>query len=187
MIKKAIILFVIFVTGSTFSFCQEHNTVLNAPDTWISEIIPFPIGFAREIDFTGFEDLRFAPGWNDSTSSEFWTYTFVWYIDNYGPMTEEKLTEVFNLYYDGLMGVTDPKLNLKKTISVFSKTGKGFTGEMQVYDHFFTKKYMTLNIIITESFCPADNIQIILCDISPKPLEHPVWEIFKQVKVKGCS
>ena len=98
-------MFVLFTVSSTICFCQEKETVLTAPENWQSEIIPFPMGFALDIDFIGFEDLRFAPGWNDAGSEEFWTYSFVWYIETYGAMTESKLTESFNSYYDGLMGV----------------------------------------------------------------------------------
>jgi len=51
--------------------------VLSAPENWKSELIPFPRSFAPSIDFIGFEDLRFSPGWSDSTSQEFWAYTFI--------------------------------------------------------------------------------------------------------------
>ena len=58
--------------GSLISFGQENESVLSAPDNWLSEIIPFPLGFAQQIEFVGFEDLRFSPEWSDSTSQQFW-------------------------------------------------------------------------------------------------------------------
>lgn len=167
------------------------ETILSAPDNWQSEIIPFPLGFAPAIDFVGFEDLRFSPGWSDSTSQEFWAYSFVWYIEKDSAMTERKLTESFNSYYDGLMGVdlnnqpdTTTSNQLDKTLSLFIKTNEGFLGKMNVYDAFFTKDYITLNIKVKESFCPKMNKQIILCDISPKAFGHEVWRIFDVVKLK---
>lgn len=106
-------------------------------------------------------------------------------------MTESKLTESFNSYYDGLMGVDinnyddTTKLNqLDKTICLFVKTNKGFTGKMRVDDRFFTKDYITLNIKVRESFCPKTNKQIIFCDISPKAFDHEVWGIFDDVELK---
>jgi hypothetical protein len=190
MHKKSILIIVLLLTLSVISFGQEAETVLSAPESWQREIILFPLGFAQEIDFVGFEDLRFAPSWSDSTNQSFWTYMFVWYVERTSPMTETILTEYFNLYYDGLMGVnhnnkedTAKANQLDKTICLFIKTNEGFTGKMRTYDRFFTKDYITLNIKVEESFCLETNKQIIRCDISPKPFDHKIWEVFDDVKL----
>ena len=191
MHKKLVLVFFLFATCSVIIFGQEKETVLSAPDNWQSEIIPFPMGFAPTIDFVGFEDLRFAPGWSDSTSQELWTYMFVWYIEMDSAMTESKLTESFNSYYDGLMGIdfknqadTTNFNQLDKTLCLFVKTNEGFSGKMRVYDAFFGKDYMILNIKVKESFCPKTNKQIIVCEISPKAFDHETWAIFDDVKLK---
>lgn len=191
MHKKSALFLIIFTISSAFAFGQEKETVLNAPDNWQSEIITFPLGFAPSIHFDGFEDLRFSPGWSDSTNQNFWTYTFVWYIEKDSSMTESKLTEAFTSYYDGLMEVdlknqayTIKSNKLAGTLCLFIKTDEGFLGKMRVYDRFFTKGYMTLNILVKELFCPRTNKQIIFCDISPKAFDHEVWEIFDDVKLK---
>ncbi len=179
----------IFATHSIIN-AEEHETVLSAPDNWQSEILPFPLGFAQDIDLVGFEDLRFAPGWSDSTSQEFWAYMFVWHVEKNSAMTEEILTKYFNSYYDGLMNIDHNnkidslKTNqLDKTICLFVKTPDGFSGKMRVYDRFFTKDYLTLNIKVKESICPKTDKQIIWCDISPKNFSHEVWGIFDNVKL----
>ena len=187
LIQIVIIAIFIFTTHTNI-YAQEQETVLSSPDNWQSEILTFPLGFAQDIDLVGFEDLRFAPGWSDSTSQEFWAYMFVWYVEKNSAMTEQKLTEYFNSYYDGLMGINNrdtTKINqLDKTICLFIKTTEGFTGKMRVYDRFFTKDYIILNIKIKESFCDNTNKQIILCDITPKNFNHEVWNIFDDVKIK---
>lgn len=194
MKKTYITIALLLILIPFLGICQNHVdsilTVLEAPENWQSEIIPFPLGFAQDIDFVGFEDLRFSPGWPDSTSQNFWAYMFVWYIEMDSPMTENKLTESFNSYYDGLMGVdvnnadSTNSNQLDKTYCLFIKTNEGFTGKMRVYDRFFTKDYLTLNIRVKESFCPKTNKQIIYCEISPKDFDNSVWEIFKEVKLK---
>lgn len=191
MHKMSVLVLILFTISSTISFGQETQTVLSAPNNWKIEIIHFPMGFAPAIDFVGFEDLRFSPGWSDSTSQEFWTYCFVWYIEKDSPMTENMLTESFNSYYDGLMGTesknqadTTNSNQLDKTICLFVKTNEGFSGKMRVYDRFFSKDYMTLNIKVKESFCPKMNKQIVLCDISPQAFDHEVWGIFDDVRIK---
>lgn len=189
MFKSTILAIFLMLIICTSSLGQERETVLSAPVNWQSEIIPFPLGFAQEIDLVGFEDLRFAPKWSDSTNQNFWTYMFVWYVEIGSPMTETKLTDYFNLYYDGLMGIdhhnqmdTTKTNQLEKTLCLFIKTNEGFVGKMRTYDRFFTKDYITLNIKVTESFCLETNKQIIRCDISPKPFGHEVWGIFDEVK-----
>lgn len=116
---------------------------------------------------------------------------FVWYIEKDDALTESKLTTYFKSYYDGLMGVNlknkEGVINpnkLDKTICLFIKTNEGFTGKMRVYDKFFSKDYMILNIKVREPFCPKTNKQIILCEISQKIFDHKVWEIFNDVKLK---
>lgn len=191
MYRKTLLILFLFTISITTSFSQEQESVLTAPETWISEIIPFPMGFAPDIDFVGFEDLRFAPGWNKSGQDDFWAYSFVWYINTYGAMTETKLTETFNSYYDGLMGVethnkadTTKLDQLDKSLCLFIKTDEGFSGKIRVWDRFFTKDYLILNIKVKEYFCSETNKQIVLCDISPKPFDHQVWGIFEEVQLK---
>ena len=186
---STIVVILLFITSTEIQ-SQEQQSILNAPDNWQSELIPFPIGFAPSINLTGFEDLRFSPGWSDTSSSEFWTYMFVWYVEKDSALTEDKLTEYFNSYYDGLMGVDDHNQRdstqanqLDKTICQFVKTDIGYSGEMRVYDRFFTKDYMTLNIKVTHSICQQTDKQIIYCEISPKDFNHSVWNIFKDVNL----
>ena len=191
MNKKSVLVIILFTINSLLTYGQEKESILSTPDNWKSEIIPFPLGFAPSIDFVGFEDIRFSPGWSDSTSEEFWAYSFAWYIEKDSAMTESRLAEYFNSYYDGLMGVdvknpadSTNSNKLDKTLCLFVKTNEGFSGKMRVYDRFFTKDYLTLNIKVKESFCPKTNKQIILFAISPKSFDHEVWGIFDDVKLK---
>jgi hypothetical protein len=190
MSKKTVLILFIFTISCFTIFGQKNTSILSAPDNWRSEIIPFPMRFAPSIDFVGYEDIRFAPGWNDAKSEEFWTYSFVWYIEKYGTISESKLTETFSAYYDGLMRVVQKNkidttsLNkINKTICLFIKTNEGFSGKIRTYDAFFSKNYITLNIKIKEDVCPESNKQIIFCNISPKDFEHEVWKIFDDVKL----
>jgi len=73
---------------------------------------------------------------------------------------------------------------LDKSLSIFVKTNEGFTGKMRVYDAFFAKDYITLNIKVRESFCSNTNKQIVLFDLSPRDFSHGVWQIFDDVKLQ---
>jgi hypothetical protein len=104
-------------------------------------------------------------------------------------MTAPKLITTFENYYNGLMG-TDPHNQedstnaLDKAQIEIIKTDAGFKGYMRVYDRFFTKDYLTLNIKITEQFCPKNDKQVIFCKISPKDFNDRVWDAFNKVKSK---
>ena len=181
----------VFVSGLT-GFAQDETSVLTAPEGWRSEIIPFPLSFAPEIEFEGIEEIQFAPGWSDPESVEFWAYSFVWYIEKELPMTEQLLTESFNYYYDGLMTAVAenqkdsvPAPQFDDALCLFVKTENGFTGKMRVFDAFFLKDYITLNIKVRESFCLPTDKQIVIFDISPKSLDDELWRIFDNVNLNA--
>ncbi|MEL6304328.1 MAG: hypothetical protein AAGL29_07960 [Bacteroidota bacterium] len=189
MIQRIIPRLVFFLLFGVILHAQKPETVLNSPEGWRSEQISFPLSFAPDIDFTGFEDIRFAPGWSNMESEAFWTYHFVWYIDQNDPMTETSLTKIMEDYYDGLMLVVskseeNPEGNLpEKTLCLFMKTEKGFTGKARVYDAFFSKKTILLNFKVKEFFCDKTKKQVVAFDISPQPFEHSVWKQFDAVQL----
>ena len=192
MNMKTILIFLLLSIYISLAHGQKSKTILSAPDNWNSEIIPFPLGFAPEIDFVGFEDIRFAPGRSDSTSIEFWTYHFTWFIDKVGPMTEDLLSETLTTYYDGLMkaveGQSDDLVNdglRNKPVCLFIKTDEGITGKMKVKETFFTKDYITLNVKVKQSICQESNKLLISFDISPRGFDDKVWGLFESVQVTG--
>ena len=187
MSLKALLILLFTSTSTITTFAQEAQGVLSSPNDWKSELMVFPLGFAPSIDFTGIEDLRFRSSWSDSTSQEFWTYTFVWYIDNKFNCTETNLSEILNSYYDGLMGIDErnkeAEIKLDKTTSLIHKSKDAYSGEIRVYDAFFTKKYMTLNVKITNAICTQDNKQLIVFELSTQDFENAVWDYFNEIEL----
>lgn len=180
----------VLATCHALAFGQATEAVLRTPDDWNSEIISFPLGFAPEIDLVGCEDIRFAPGWSDPNSEQFWTYHFSWFVEKKGPLTEDWLTETIKLYYDGL---TETVLKEQsdavefnewdKTRCSFSETKEGFRGQIRVFDSFFTQDYIELHVQVREQICERINKQIISFDLSPRRFEDEVWEIFQKVEI----
>ncbi|MEL7120483.1 MAG: hypothetical protein AAFO07_13615 [Bacteroidota bacterium] len=187
--RRSIFFFLAFTFFSSFQvFGQKPETVLKSPDTWREEIIPFPLGFAPEIDLVGFEDIRFSKGWPDSTKQGFWTYSFVWYVDKTEALTETTLASYFEYYFDGLMQVVNKDdIKIDPTICLFIKTEDGFKGKIRTYDSFFTKDYIVLNLKVKQFNCGEEK-QIIRFELSPKAYDHPLWEKFKEVELKiNCN
>ncbi|MBA4168615.1 MAG: hypothetical protein H0X41_13905, partial [Chitinophagaceae bacterium] len=77
----------------TASYAMPH------PAGWGKEIFPIPIEFAPAIPYTGQEELRFAPGWGDSTSAEYWSYAYVWFINGQPDITQEGMEQNLQQYY----------------------------------------------------------------------------------------
>ncbi|MEO0472260.1 MAG: hypothetical protein AAF206_21730 [Bacteroidota bacterium] len=177
---RSIFLFLICFLAISFVSAQEKNeslSILKSPENWRSELIPFPLSFAPEIDFTGVEDIRFAKGWNDQESPEFWAYAFVWYLENDPQLSDSRLQELMKLYYYGIMGVDN-------TVALFLPSGDGhFIGRVQTHDRFFTKQPLLLNIRVETSYCTKQKRHLVLFQLSPQAFDHAVWESFQEVEI----
>lgn len=182
----------ILLSCSVFAFGQENeqSNFLEADSTWGKEIIQIPFWFAPDIDFTGYEDIRFAKGWSDINSAGFWTYAFAWDINLMTKPTATFFEDNFKLYFDGLMSVVneDSLLTIPKTVSSFqeNKRKKGistFTGTVEIYDAFTTKKMILLHVTIECSYCKKTKRFIPLCRFSPQDFVHKAWEMLNRVKL----
>lgn len=81
---KNSILVIVYILQSTVLFGQEKSNfnILETDSTWNQEVFQFPIPFVPEIKFDGFEDARFPKFWAKKDSADFWSYVFVWSINN---------------------------------------------------------------------------------------------------------
>lgn len=190
MSRKLLLTSLFIVLCLSIANAQNEKTVLSAPRSWEAEMIPFPLPFAPELDFSGVEDIRFAPGWSDSTSLDFWTYTFVWNVEMIGMMSTEKLDEIFSAYYNGLIPAvlqeneeTEYLEEVGEAVVEFEETEDGYQGAIEVFDSFFTKKRITLYIKVSEFFCIETERQLIRSDISLFFFAAPQWDEFEKVKI----
>ncbi len=166
---------------------QEFEKILEAPDDWGAEQIPFPLSFAPSIKFNGYEDIRFAPGWSQPDSPEFWTYKMVWQIDEDPQLTEAQLADLIQIYFDGLSravaqgGEIDPD-TLQKPVAVFIQDGDEFRGRLRIYDAFRTKEWISLNARVQKS--ERGDKHLVAFEMSPQPFNHEVWTELKRVRIQ---
>lgn len=189
IIKITIILFSIVVFGQQ----EPHKELFKTDSTWIKEIIDFPISFAPDINYEGFEDLRFPQGWSKENSPNFWSYVWAWEIVDKGPITEEALEKNIQRYFDGLLGLEFYNIDgkyVRNSNAVFVKTKDAqYVGKVKTFDTRYTKAPMTLNVLATSYICTEEKKRIILFRFSPKPYNHEVWNTLKTVKLisRACS
>jgi len=196
MKKNIIIIFLFAHTILLFGQKQEDVNLLETDNTWRKEIFNFPIPFAKEIDFEGIADVRFPKGWEDVKSHNFWSYAFGWNISLNKKLTEEALEKCMQIYFDGLMNVVnkEKKKEIPNTIAlftvVFNSDGKiSYKGKIKIFDAFFTKKTLLLNVIVDYFYCKQKNKSMILFKLSPKKMENDLWLDLKKIKFRNniCS
>ena len=165
---------------------QEKGELLIAPDDWRKELIKFPLSFAPSIKFTGVEDIRFAPGWSRPKSSDFWTYKFVWQINEDPKLSEQRLARLVEAYFDGLAraGAKDLK-TLQKPVAVFMRQENSFKGRIRIYDNFSTRKWMTLNARV--QYKKSGNKHLVMFELSPQPMSHDIWTKLRKIKIRESA
>ncbi|WP_143337219.1 hypothetical protein [Dokdonia pacifica] len=171
-----------FMTSSTFA--QEETLLLQIDEPWRSEQLTFPIAFAPSLDYKGIEEVRFAKGWGKPESEEFWTYAFLWYLDEDPKLTEQKLEKDIAAYFDGLMdvvgkgnGVTDiPETTVVFVKKEITNTTTTYIGKVKVFDAFFTKSIQTLQVKAVADYCADTKKYTVLFTFSPQAYDHTVWK-----------
>jgi hypothetical protein len=158
---------------------------LPTPEGWLTETIPFPLGFAPDVDYQGFEELRFAPGWRQAESEEMWAYTFVWWIPEDTSLSEERLEKDLSAYYEGLMvavaqgkdfDLSDAKFVAELAPPLASDDQETYLlGTVETFDSFVTAEMISLNVKICQVSCEEQGMTALFFELSPQPFEHEVW------------
>jgi len=158
---------------------------LPIPKGWGIERFLIPISFAPQIPYKGVEDIRFTPGWANDKTDEYWTYSFLWYLDGNIKINTKIIEENLTNYYTGLFLVnTDSATAADKkfppVVTSFKKNKKvsnsfeTYTGTIQMTD-YMKRTPITLNCIVHLRYCAEENKTIIFHELSPKPLDDKVW------------
>ncbi|WP_117884306.1 serine hydrolase domain-containing protein [Aureibaculum luteum] len=165
--------------------------LIKTDSTWGQEIFIFPIHFAPEIKYEGFEDIRFAKGWAKVDSDGFWTYAFAWSVKANSALSEKEIESNLQLYFDGLMtGVNKDKDKiLPKTLAQLDKKEDTnnkiiYTGKISIFDAFTTQKKMTLNVHVENYYLERKKKAVVLFRFSPKYFEHDIWNKLNEVKLR---
>jgi hypothetical protein len=159
------------------------------PSGWRSETILFPLDFARSIPYRGAEEIRFAPGFRDPAATDFFTYAFMWVIEEPDLPAVETLRKQLVTYFDGLMSFVAAER--KKSVKVASKAtlaplagaavpaSAGLTlapvasGRIETTDAFFTEKPLALGCRIRILRPGLPHRQALYFEMSPR-LDDPV-------------
>lgn len=182
---KKLLISYLFLLSSTLVFAQENQGVFSKENTWGKEILKFPLGFAREIPYEGYADVRFHKDWSKENKAGFWSYLFAWHVKGNQNPTLKELETYMKYYYDGLVDGKRP--DRPESIILFLKSNSkdiDYVGKMSLFDRFTTNKVIILHMIVKTFYCKENDTSNIVFQISPKPFEHKIWEELKSVKLR---
>ena len=161
------------------------------PADWRFERIDFPLSFAPDLKYKGFEELRFAPGMFKPESDTYFTYVFAMKITDDVALDPAALQSLLETYFRGLCRTVakEKKFDIdtsKITAQVRADQpdappARYFRGAVESFDPFVTGKPLTLNLeMIVIDTSRTDHR--IFAAISPKPVDSPIWKLLRTLK-----
>jgi len=172
--------------------------VLDIPKGWTVERFSLPAEFAPQMNLKGVEELRFPPGWGDSTSLQYWTYSYLWWLNGKPQIDAEGLQRNLQALYSGLVGrnIVGRKIPMAKQVptTVAVKKIKTSAGDVQTFQgqthmlDYMTQRPIVLNLIIHERDCSMENHTAVFVEVSPKVYAHSIWnELEKLAQSFRCK
>lgn len=166
---------------------EPTKTLLpSTPAGWRYERIELPPEFAPDIAFSGFEELRFAPGMFEPNSGSYFSYIFALRLDGEVDVNSAFVTSFLDKYYQGLCKTVaesrDLDLDLSTiSVEVLERDGR-FVATVDMYDVFVTGAPLRLNLEVLSVATPgATNVFAVA---SPKPADAPIWATLHDLTTK---
>ncbi|WP_196892034.1 hypothetical protein [Aureivirga marina] len=136
-----------------FSQTKTENSFLQIPKNWTYEKIEFPLGFATDITYDGFEELRFSPEMFKLNKEHYFTYIFALVLEGNPVFEEKELTDFLEKYYKGLADAVargkEQKIDLNEIkIRLINKEGGSFVYEIDFLDTFTNGQKIQLKMEI---------------------------------------
>jgi len=158
------------------------------PEGWKYERLAFPLSFAPDIAYKGYEELRFAPGMFNAKSDTYFTYIFAMNLADLHQIDATFLKNLLTKYYRGLCqtvwGEDKPKPDFSSITVDIKASGSQdkmnhFEATIHMIDAFVTRKPLRLKLDIQTLVDAANSRTLIFAKASPKPKDHNVWKLLR--------
>jgi hypothetical protein len=159
--------------------------VWTVPAGWRSETIPFPLDFAPAVKHRGLEELRFSPGMFKPDAPDFWSYAFVWWLENEPAPQAEALERELALYFRGLseaVGRGKYTFDTSRFKARLRQDGDSIAGQIDTYDAFKTGKPITLNARFRAQSCGKNTA--LLVELSPAATQAAIWKDLNELTAR---
>jgi len=174
--------------------------IFDSAPGWRPERISFPLGFAPELKYRGFEELRFGPGMFRPGTDSYWSYVFFWWIEGRATVSKEQLERDLLHYYRGLsravgrskgLKIHPEKITASLQPAIQNKDGKpphgvDWSGTLTTYDAFATGRLLRLHVEVSHHYFAGADRTWVWFSVSPKnPSDagsRPLWEQMRKMK-----
>ena len=147
--------------------------------------------FAPQVPFKGIEDIRFAPGWGNANSEQYWSYGFLWYLDESPTISGEVIEKNLTAYYTEQLAkeIQEQKIPARKILPVKTwitelasqdAEEKTYYGAIAMLD-YMVQKPISLNCIVHVKMTSERNKTFLFFEVSPQPLNDKVWQSLDQL------
>jgi len=195
---RTILVLAVFFSGLVSALRAHEDEVaipLESPDGWRGETIAIPPNFAPDMKFRGVEKIRFAPGMFNSNSETFFSYVFVFRLDQKENLALEVIEREILVYYRGLakaVGGEDIKteeftLELKKVEQEKGKKRKpaavtATAGILDWVEPFVTQKPQKLRLELHTWKDDVERYSYLFCCASPAAPDKEIWKEMREVR-----
>lgn len=107
------------------------------PPGWRTEVIKFPLDFAPSIAHRGVEEIRFPPGFFDPTAADYWSYAFIWRIEDAAKLDAAALGAELTAYFRGLIDAVDETKRITARDEIVSRAEADGPGRFKLTAHVF--------------------------------------------------
>jgi hypothetical protein len=178
---------------------SNNDFVIVTPPKWAQENYTFPLEFAKEIPYKGYEDAMFSPFWGDRLSDEFWTYVIIWWLSDSPQFNERIFGQVLQQYYTGLARKSRPgtatpsdSASRAKVEVTKAKTDSSdmatYNASAIIYDGNISMAQLHINLKIHVLSCGKGRATVVIYEISPKDYASSVWQTLDIIKSQfTCS
>ncbi len=153
---------------------------------WREEKFPILIDFAPQIPYKGIEVVRFAPGWSEKQSPQYWSYIFLWWLEGSPQLDAGRLEKDLTAYYAGLVGRNITRRNIPPSKVVATKVAinqedatltnqEVYRGTISMLD-YMAQNPITLNCLIQVTPCQTQDRVAVIVQISPQPPQATIWK-----------
>jgi len=159
---------------------------LAAPQGWSVE----RTALTAKVSASGVEDLRLAPGFNDSKSYEYWSYTSLWSVESTFKTDAESIKNALTTYYANqlIKNIKRNKIPAQKIQQVKTwilelerenNDSKTFYGAISMLD-YKKQQPISLNYVAHVRSNSAQNRTYVFYEFSPKPITDTIWRSLDQ-------
>lgn len=160
--------------------------VLKEPTDWRLEIMSVPQSFAPGVKLKGTEEIRFAPGMFDNTSTTYFTCILGLTLDGAPELNADDLRDFLEQYYRGLSLAVGRRKGLKpdpeqmraevESQPAASDTPRRFTASVIFFDTFSDGRKITLNVEGLAVRRPSAKQTSLILMVSPSGKDTTVWK-----------